>query len=140
MIRVILFTIFLTCYFLAANGQKIHTVKEGETIESIAKKYHVATDELMKENTSAEILFPGLLLTIPQKTAQVKKEERAKVEPKLDKVEMWDGSYIICKVVNIRKTTVVINQKEIAGNITLPIKDVIEIFYANGTRKRFGKR
>ena len=53
---------------------------------------------------------------------------------------MKDGSYIVCKVVSVKKTTLIIKQEEIEGNISIPIKEVLEVFYANGKKRKFGKR
>ena len=136
---IVIISLVLLC--LVVYGQKVHTVKQGETLESIASFYHVTIDDLKRSNDNTEMLFPGLLLTIPQKKnvpqpIPIEKEEA----PQLDKVEMKDGSYIVCQVVSVRKTTILIKQEEIEGNISIPIKDVIEVFYANGNKKKFGKR
>ena len=122
-------------------GQKIHTVKQGETLESIASLYHVSTNELKGVNENTEVLFPGLILAIPEKEIKSQPQQVEKQEvPKLDKVEMKDGSYIICQVVSVRKTTILIEQEEIEGNLSIPIKEVLEVFYANGKKRKFGKR
>lgn len=122
-------------------GQKIHTVKQGETLESIASLYHISANELKGVNEGAVILFPGLLLTIPEKEMESQPQQVEKQEvPKLDKVEMKDGSYIICKVISVKKTTLLIKQEEIEGTISVPIKEVLEVFYANGKKRKFGKR
>ena len=124
-----------------AYGQKIHTVKQGETLESIASLYHVSTNELKGVNENTEVLFPGLILAIPEKEIKSQPQQVEKQEvPKLDKVEMKDGSYIICQVVSVRKTTILIEQEEIEGNLSIPIKEVLEVFYANGKKRKFGKR
>lgn len=139
--RRLIVTISLVLLCLVVYGQKVHTVKQGETLESIASLYHVTIDDLKRSNENTEMLFPGLLLTIPQdkngpQPIQIEQEET----PQLDKVEMKDGSYIVCQVISVRKTTLLIKQEEIEGNISIPIKDVIEIFYANGKKRKFGKR
>ena len=122
-------------------GQKIHTVKQGETLESIASLYHVSTNELKGVNENTEVLFPGVILAIPEKEIKSQPQQVEKQEvPKLDKVEMKDGSYIICQVVSVRKTTILIEQEEIEGNLSIPIKEVLEVFYANGKKRKFGKR
>ena len=122
-------------------GQKIHTVKQGETLESIASLYHVSTNELKGVNENTEVLFPGLILAIPEKEIKSQPQQVEKQEvPKRDKVEMKDGSYIICQVVSVRKTTILIEQEEIEGNLSIPIKEVLEVFYANGKKRKFGKR
>lgn len=46
-----------------------HTVERGETIESIAKKYGVTGQEIIKANPDAkEIMFAGMKLEIPKKS------------------------------------------------------------------------
>lgn len=141
MMKRIYVTILLAFFILTSYGQIVHTVKQDETFESIASFYQIKVDDLKKENESADVLFPGLLLNIPQKTEVPTPPKTEQVSaPKQDKIEMRDGSYIVCKVVSIKKTTILLKQEEIEGNISIPIKDVIEIFYANGNRKKIGKR
>ena len=105
MIRKLFVIILSFSQFLVAFGQKTHIVKQGETMETIAQLYQISIEELKKQNESAELLFPGLLLNIPQK---VSKRESAKQEISMSKttdiVYMRDGSYILCKVVGIRKS------------------------------------
>lgn len=49
-----------------AQGTKVHVVERGETIESIAKKYNVTKDELIKQNPDvAQFVYVGMELTIP---------------------------------------------------------------------------
>lgn len=134
-------TISLMFLCLVVYGQKVHTVKQGETLESIASIYHITIDDLKRSNDNTEMLFPGLLLTIPQ-NMNVSQPIQIGLEdtPQLDKVEMKDGSYIVCQVVSVKKATILIKQEEIEGNISIPIKDVIEILYANGKKRKFGKR
>ena len=141
MTRKVFIMMFLAFLCFTAYGQKIHTVKQGETLESIASLYHVSTNELKGVNENTEVLFPGLILTIPEKEIKTQPQHVEKQEaPELDKVEMKDGSYIVCKVVSVKKTTLIIKQEEIEGNISIPIKEVLEVFYANGKKRKFGKR
>ena len=134
-------TISLMFLCLVVYGQKVHTVKQGETLESIASIYHITIDDLKRSNDNTEMLFPGLLLTIPQ-NMNVSQPIQIGLEdtPQLDKVEMKDGSYIVCQVVSVKKATILIKQEEIEGNISIPIKEVLEVFYANGKKRKFGKR
>lgn len=141
MMRKVFIIMLLAFLCFTAYGQKMHTVKQGETFESIASLYHISENELKGVNEGAVGLFPGLLLTIPEKEMRSQSQQVEQQEvPKLDKVEMKDGSYIICKVVSVRKTTLLIKQEEIEGNMSIPIKEVLEVFYANGKRSKFGKR
>lgn len=49
-----------------AQSTKIHVVERGETIESIAKKYNVTKDEIVKLNPDvAQFVYVGMELTIP---------------------------------------------------------------------------
>lgn len=141
MIRKLFVIILSFSQFLVAFGQKTHIVKQGETMETIAQLYQISIEELKKQNESAEILFPGLLLNIPQK---VSKRESAKQEISMSKttdiVYMRDGSYILCKVVGVRKSLLSIRQDESKEDIKLPVKDVLEINYADGSKKKYGKR
>ena len=139
--RLSLLFILFTFQALMAFGQKVHTVKQGETLESIAKLYHVTIDEMMKVNESAEMLFPGLVLNIPQVQKKVEsKSDRSKPESKTDKVRMRDGSYVLCKVIGVKKTMLNIQQDGIEGTISISVKEILEINYANGNKKKFNKR
>lgn len=49
-----------------ARSTKVHVVERGETIESIAKKYNITKDELIKQNPDvAQFVYVGMELTIP---------------------------------------------------------------------------
>lgn len=129
----------LFCFIV--YGQKVHIVKQNETLESIASLYHVTVEDLKKLNESSDVLFPGLLLNIPETVEDTSSQvAEQKIVPQLDKVGMKDGSYIICKVVSVRKATLLIKQDEVEGNISIPIKDVVEILYSNGSNKKFIRR
>ena len=50
---------------LAKNGEKTHTVKKGESFYTIAKKYHISEEELIKANSDVEgKLKPGQKIRI----------------------------------------------------------------------------
>lgn len=57
--------------FLAlAQSPKVHTVKQGETLESIAKKYSVKKEEILNINQEAsKDIYPGMELFIPNKSS-----------------------------------------------------------------------
>ncbi len=57
--------------FLAlAQSTKVHTVKQGETLESIAKKYSVKKEDILNINQEAsKDLYPGMELFIPNKSS-----------------------------------------------------------------------
>ncbi|WP_292661609.1 LysM peptidoglycan-binding domain-containing protein [Nitratifractor sp.] len=67
----------------------VHTVQRGDTLFSIARKYHTPLQDLMKLNgiTPTDIIKPGQILKIPGKSYQVgaasrKKTEKAPTPPK----------------------------------------------------------
>ncbi len=128
-------TIFISVCTISA--QKTHTVKQGETLKSIANEYHVTVDELRNANPNVEMVFSGLLLTIPQ--ARKTNDAVPTETPSIDIVEMRDGSYIQCKVVGIKKGVISIKQVGEDDTFTVMTKDVSIINYANGTKKKFKK-
>lgn len=57
-------------FFALAQSPKVHTVKRGETLESIAKKYSVKKEEILNINHEAsKDLYPGMELFIPNKSS-----------------------------------------------------------------------
>ena len=138
MMRRTLFFMIFTLQMLVAFGQSVHTVKEGETLESIARQHHITTNELKKANENAEMLFPGLLLNIPQVQRKAEaKSAASKTEIKTDIVRMRDGSYILCKVIGMKKSMLSIQQDGIDKTISVAIREVSEINYANGKKRKF---
>ena len=67
MFIIVLLTLSLSTY--AQTRAKIHTVKRGETIESVAKKYGVEIYDLINANPQADgnYYYPGMKLLIPEK-------------------------------------------------------------------------
>lgn len=127
------------CTLLA---QKTHTVKQGETLQSISTKYQVTVDELKKANPNVEMIFSGLLLNIPQTpraNKNVKTVSTLKEAIPTDTVKMKDGSYILCKVVGIKQGVLIIKQEGEIGTFSVMPKDVSIINYANGTKRKFKK-
>ena len=53
----------------AANEPLVHRVEAGESLFSVAQKYHISMDELLKENSYIrfpELIYPNQLLVIPE--------------------------------------------------------------------------
>lgn len=62
------FMLAICCIAYAQNTNR-HSVKRGETLESIATKYGVTVEELKNANKEAQMYFyPGMNLVIPQHT------------------------------------------------------------------------
>jgi len=56
---------------------------------------------------------------------------------KLDKIDMKDMSYIVCKVVGVKAGFISLKQDGIDGVLKIPVKEVIRIRYANGKTRKF---
>jgi len=130
-------TVFISVCTIAA--QKTHTVKQGETLQSIANEYHVTVGELRNANPNVEMVFSGLLLTIPQAEKTNDAVPTSQETPSIDIVEMRDGSYILCKVVGIKKGVISVKQEGEDDTFTVMTKDVSIINYANGTKRKYKK-
>lgn len=65
--KIILLTLFFISVFTSqAQTMRSHTIARGETIESIAKKYGVTLEELLKANPGVERMhYVGMALKIP---------------------------------------------------------------------------
>lgn len=140
--RVYLIFIFAGLVLTAfAQGVLTHTVKQGETFNSIASLYGITTEELLNANKgNADIVFPGLLLNIPKKKQEVKSEKQPAPQVITDCVELTDGSYILCKVISAKSGWVTFEQEEVAGTtLRIAIKEVVQIKYKNGSVKRYKK-
>ena len=134
----ILLLLIISALTVSVMAQKSHSVKQGETIESIAKQYNVTVDEIKKQNPNAELFFPGLILSIPKSTVSNKTVEEAKSK-KSDRIEMKDGSYVLCKISGVKSGVVSFKQDGIDQILTLPTKDINLIEYENGNKRRFKK-
>ena len=56
---------------------------------------------------------------------------------KLDKIDMKDMSYIVCKVEGVKAGFISFKQDGIDGILKIPVQEVIRIRYANGKTRKF---
>lgn len=64
--RLLTSILMLLSVMLMQAQQVVHTVQRGETLESIAEKYHVTVDDIKKNNPdAAEMAYVGMKLVIP---------------------------------------------------------------------------
>ena len=126
-----------------AQDYKQHVVKQGESVTTIANMYQVTVEQIKSINNDTDNLFPGLILNIPvmaEQKDEPKKNETSPVPQKADRVEMIDGSYLLCKVLRIRNGWITIEQKAVSDkSMRVPLKEVVRIKYANGVVKRYKK-
>ncbi|MGM8214235.1 LysM peptidoglycan-binding domain-containing protein [Bacillaceae bacterium W0354] len=71
---------------------KFHIVKKGETMQSIAEKYNMALDELVKMNkqiANPDLIMPGMKIKVPMThaTSTGKKEVEVNAQPERKKDE-----------------------------------------------------
>ena len=134
-------TMLLLCCSVYLTAQNTHIVRQGETMEKVATKYGTNIQELKRLNPNVDILFPGLLLNIP-KVSQDAKSQKVVIDKPLsnvDKIEMRDGSYVLCNIINVKKSIVTIEQEGIEGHPSIPVKEISLIEYANGKKRVFKK-
>lgn len=129
---------FMLLISVTITAQKVHTVKQGETLESIAKEYGTTIKDLKLLNPNADVVFVGLLLNVP--TISQKKVNQSSIDNTIkvvDRIEMKDGSYVLCRVSSIKGTVATFEQDEIEGTATISTKDISLIEYANGKKRKF---
>lgn len=130
--------LILLVFSVTITAQKVHTVKQGETMESIAKQYGTTVSNLKKLNPNVDMLFAGILLNLP--TTSQKQDSLTSTVNKLklvDRIDMKDGSYVLCKIISVKGSTATIEQEEIKGRTTISTKDINLIEYANGKKRKF---
>lgn len=140
--KIFLLIVFSITSACAMWAQKSHTVKQGETLQSIASEYQLTVDELKKANPNVEMVFSGLILDIP-KIPQAKKNNKTESTYQeaipTDTIKIKDGSYILCKVIGLKQGILRFKQEGEDDIFTVLTKDVSIINYANGTKRRFKK-
>ncbi len=76
-----LMTLAVMCFIATATSfaqtsEKVHKIKNGETIESIAEKYGVTIDDIKNANPNAGgYFYIGMSINIPEKTEKTEKTE-----------------------------------------------------------------
>jgi peptidoglycan DL-endopeptidase LytE len=85
----LLFLFFIFSFFSVCEAETRHTVKKGETLSSIAQKYHVDLTELKKANASKKKLIAGEKILIPSKKQIVK--NKTKSDPRIRMVAKKTG-------------------------------------------------
>lgn len=63
--------------------------------------------------------------------------EKISDKPKLDRVEMKDKSYILCKIISVKGGFISFKQDEIEGTLKVPVKEVSKIKYVSGAVKKY---
>lgn len=143
-----------------AQNKIQYVVKEGDTMASIAAEHGVTEQDIRRENgDNADMLFPGLVLTIPKAArpatgnngnngsgSRIGSRVPSSATPAsgggmavVDKVVMQDSSYVLCKVESATASFVTVRQEGMPMPVKLAVKDVAYVEYANGTVKRFNQ-
>lgn len=72
-----LFTFMAVTMAMAQQvGYTVHTIEKGETLESVAKKYHVSVDAIKRANPDASNMFyVGMKIDIPKSNATEEQQQ-----------------------------------------------------------------
>ena len=101
-----------------SKSMKIH-LKNYLPVEVVFSKYKINS---LKSNRVYQIVLNA---------------EKMNNKPKLDRVEMKDMSYILCKIVSVKGGYISFKQDEIEGILKVPVKEVSKIKYVSGAVKKF---
>ena len=101
-----------------SKSMKIH-LKNYLPVEVVFSKYKINS---LKSNRVYQIVLNA---------------EKMNNKPKLDRVEMKDMSYILCKIVSVKGGYISFKQDEIEGILKVPVKEVSRIKYVSGAVKKF---
>ena len=101
-----------------SKSMKIH-LKNFLPVEIVFNKYKISS---LKSNRTYLIILNA---------------EKKDDKPKLDRVEMKDMSYILCKIISVKGGYISFKQDEIEGVLKVPVKEVSKIKYVNGAVKKF---
>ena len=101
-----------------SKSMKIH-LKNYLPVEVVFSKYKINS---LKSNRVYQIVLNA---------------EKIDDKPKLDRVEMKDMSYILCKIVTVKGGHISFKQDEIDGVLKVPVKEVSKIKYVSGAVKKF---
>ena len=101
-----------------SKSMKIH-LKNYLPVEVVFSKYKINS---LKSNRVYQIVLNA---------------EKIDDKPKLDRVEMKDMSYILCKIVSVKGGYISFKQDEIDGVLKVPVKEVSKIKYVSGAVKKF---
>ena len=101
-----------------SKSMKIH-LKNYLPVEVVFSKYKINS---LKSNRVYQIVLNA---------------EKMNNKPKLDRVEMKDMSYILCKIVSVKGGYISFKQDEIDGVLKVPVKEVSKIKYVSGAVKKF---
>lgn len=138
---VVVFCLFVNSMQLySQQNTKTHLVKQGESIESIARQYNISVEELKKANpNNSGMLFAGLYLLIPEKKVVVATQPVTIVNEDKDKIALKDGSEIVCTITEMTNTTVFFMQQGEYKQYSKPIQEMLYVVYEGKTTK-FNKR
>lgn len=135
-----IFIIVVLCGFVGMlMAHQTYTVKQGEDFESIASYFGVTVNELKSINPNVEILFPGLLLNIPDAVKPVETTPIQAEVLRTDRINMRDDSYVLCKIISVKQGKLTIKQEGEEGTTVILLKDAASIEYADGTKRKFRK-
>jgi peptidoglycan endopeptidase LytE len=132
---ILCFFFFFLFFIPPANSEMTHIIKPGESLYSIAKKYHLSTEQLREANElSSDKIRAGETLVIPEHLSQAESMSvgRKKLESEATESEDWE----------IPETHAVKKGETLAGiarRYNLRVKDLQEVNQLKGPRLRAGQ-
>ncbi len=133
---IILLLAFLCIGSASAQAVAEHTVKAGETLQTIASRYGISVAELKAANTGLdEYVFAGMVLKLPVKLAkpvEASGQIILPVDDLKDVIYLKDGSELVAKILSIEADVIKFEQYDTDEPFTIQMSDVISIKFEDG--------
>lgn len=132
-----MFLLSSICVLNAQNTTE-HAVKNGETLQSIAKLYKITVDDLKKENPGLdEYVFAGMMLKLPTKRDSQQKESLVADDDLKDVIYLKDNSELVVKIKNVDANAVTFEQYDTNDLFSLKKELILSITYEDGRTVTF---
>jgi LysM repeat protein len=134
----ILWFFFFSLFFIPpANSEITHIIKPGESLYSIAKKYHLSTEQLREANDlSSDKIRAGETLVIPPRQFQAESGSGGRKELALEAAENESEDWQGPETHTVKKGETLAG---IARRYNLHVKDLQEVNQLKGPRLKAGQ-
>jgi len=135
----ILWFFFFSLFFFIppANSEITHIIKPGESLHSIAKKYHLSTEQLREANElSSDKIRAGETLVIPKQQSQAESGSGGRKRLLLETAENESEDWQIPETHTVKKGETLAG---IARRYNLRVKDLQEVNQLKGQKLKVGQ-
>ena len=134
----ILWFFFFSLFFIPpANSEITHIIKPGESLYSIAKKYHLSTEQLREANElSSDKIRAGETLVIPKQQSQAESGSGGRKRLPLETAESESEDWEIPETHTVKKGETLAG---IARRYNLHVKDLQEVNQLKGPKLKAGQ-